>query len=432
MKARTKLEKRVVELQRQLPALSKEHWTWAWENAHKKYACISRGKLYCFECNHKFEIDSTSKRNITCPKCKSKLSKVFDSTKHEESVYSAIYTTSEEFQVVRILWTKKFFKRTDKPCKIQKEVVQYWIDQSGNVTMLGVDFNGLNMYGSPDAWIWHSNLSIKKPNHYGYSYHRIYPSAHYPKRKFQKILRRNGFKGYFNGFYPQDLFEILLKSNKAETLFKAKQYDLVSSCCKDADKVEQYWSSIKIAIRNNYIVKNTSDWFDYLDLLTYFGKDLHSPKYVCPDDLLKEHNKYVLKKRKIDNAIKLQEQIEKIEKDNIEYQELRSPYFDILISDNEIEIKTLQSVREFFDETEYLNHCVFTNEYYKKTNSLCLSARINNVPIETIEIDLRDFTISQARGMNNKPTIYHDRIIKLMRDNMNQVINIQQELSKAS
>ena len=51
-------------------------------------------------------------------------------------------------------------------------------------------------------------------------------------------------------------------------------------------------------------------------------------------------------------------------------------------------MKVLESVQEYLEEGKALHHCVFTNEYYLKEQSLILSARIDGKRIETIEVSL--------------------------------------------
>ena len=68
-----------------------------------------------------------------------------------------------------------------------------------------------------------------------------------------------------------------------------------------------------------------------------------------------------------------------------------------------------------------MHHCVFSNEYYTKPDSLILSARINNQRIETIEISLKTMEIIQSRGACNKDTEFHHKIIKLVRKNMKAI-----------
>ena len=68
-----------------------------------------------------------------------------------------------------------------------------------------------------------------------------------------------------------------------------------------------------------------------------------------------------------------------------------------------------------------MHHCVYTNAYYNDENSLILSARIDGERIETVEVDLRTLKVVQSRGVCNSNTEYHDRIIKLVEDNAEQI-----------
>ena len=68
-----------------------------------------------------------------------------------------------------------------------------------------------------------------------------------------------------------------------------------------------------------------------------------------------------------------------------------------------------------------MHHCVFVNGYYKKPDCLILSAQVDGAHTETIEVDLRNFSIVQSRGVCNQPSAYHTEIVNLMRENMNKI-----------
>ena len=65
-----------------------------------------------------------------------------------------------------------------------------------------------------------------------------------------------------------------------------------------------------------------------------------------------------------------------------------------------------------------MHHCVFSNEYYLKADSLILSATIDGKRIETIEISLKTMKVVQSRGVCNKNTEHHDQIVNLVNKNM--------------
>lgn len=64
-----------------------------------------------------------------------------------------------------------------------------------------------------------------------------------------------------------------------------------------------------------------------------------------------------------------------------------------------------------------MHHCVYSNEYYLKPNSLILSATIDGKRVETIEVSLKTLKVLQSRGVCNMNTEYHDRIIELVNKN---------------
>ena len=67
------------------------------------------------------------------------------------------------------------------------------------------------------------------------------------------------------------------------------------------------------------------------------------------------------------------------------------------------------------------HHCVFSNSYHLKPDSLIMSASVNGKKTETVEVNLKTFTVVQSRGKFNKNTAYHDRIISLVNKNMHLI-----------
>jgi len=64
----------------------------------------------------------------------------------------------------------------------------------------------------------------------------------------------------------------------------------------------------------------------------------------------------------------------------------------------------------------------FTGAYYDRS-SLILSAKVNGKKTETIELDLKNKIVIQSRGKRNKPTPYHDKIVELVKTNINLIAN---------
>lgn len=162
-------------------------------------------------------------------------------------------------------------------------------------------------------------------------------------------------------------------------------------------------------------------WCDYVDMLRRLGKDTHNPKYVCPTDLHREHDRReteILRQREKEETKRKQQ---KVMEDEERFQELKSKFFGISFTDGTIRVQVLESVQEHLEEGVSMHHCVFSNEYYLKEDSLILSATIDGMRIETIEVSLDTFQVVQSRGLCNQTTPYHDQIVSLVQRNIRQI-----------
>lgn len=249
----------------------------------------------------------------------------------------------------------------------------------------------------------------------------------YKNPKFIPILKRNGLKTSSHGSILCQLIEALLTySRYAETLLKTKQYGMLQFYLSRGSLA--YPWVINICNRNKYIIKDGSMYDDYIRLLNYFKLDTHNAHYICPKNLKAAHDKLLEKKR----AKERKEQEERDRKARLlraeslktamrEYWDMVKKYAGIEIRDQDIVIRPLMNVAQFYAEGKAMHHCVFEMNYYKRPESLILSARIGEKRIETIEISLKTYSIVQSRGACNKNTPYHDRIVNLMRRNMNLI-----------
>jgi hypothetical protein len=266
-----------------------------------------------------------------------------------------------------------------------------------------------------DMWNFQSAMEIRPEK----SWYNAIPTCVYPRQRLILELKRSGYSGDFYRLTLFDLFHILLTDSRAETLLKAGQINLLRFFVNNNFRnITDYWASIKICIRNEYKIEDTSIWRDYIDLLRFFGKDLHNAKFVCPTDLTAEHDKQVQKKRELQERERRERAREKALEDEARFKELKSRFFGIQFSDGLIEVRTLESVEEVMQEGDIMHHCVFSNEYHLKPDSLILSACIEGKRVETIELSLSKMQVIQSRGACNKNTEYHDRIIELVKKNI--------------
>lgn len=417
MKPKTKIQKEVVALSKRLSPISE---------AQKKYAFLhsfehvgrrsAKGIITCTECGHQWQGNGALTDTIcgcTCPHCGMEL-KVHTTRKRvfKENEYFSMITTCKGYQVIRFFFTRAYYK-VGQPSEYSIcEVAQRWIAPNGKFETIARLRGISSIYY--DLWQESSSMEIRR-NHNVYD---INPVCTYPRIKVIPELKRNGFKGEFHNLLPFDLFCELLKNNQAETLMKTEQYNLLSHFIYHSSKsISTYWNAIRIATRNGYMVSDAGIWCDYIDLLHYFGKDTHSPKYVCPADLNAAHDHLVRKKRERLERERMEEQKRKAMENELRFQELKSKFFGIAFTDGTIQVRVLESVMDFLEEGTAMHHCVYSSEYYLKPDSLILSACIDGKRIETIEVSLKTMKVLQSRGVCNKSTQYHDRIIELVNKN---------------
>lgn len=430
MKPKTELQKKVVELSAKLPTITEKQEAWGFEHCHDKWAVHSRKTTFCLECGHEWKDESNHMHmaiiGCTCPKCgqQLKLRQPYQPA-FKENAYFGILATSGGMQVVRMFFLSKKMQKQKAVYCYTTEVMQHWIDESGTVTTMSRNVMGLSHYY--DQWVLDSPMEVKPPSDRESLRSGIGPYRIYPHRCILPIIKRNGFKGHFHNIAtPHKLFSLLLSDSYAETLFKANQFSMLGYYSNRPQKIENtYWAAIKICIRNGYIIKDATMWTDYLQLLSHFDKDIHSARYICPENLKEAHDRLVKKKREQDRKRQIEEQRKELESQQELYAESKGMFLGLRFWEDEITIRPLQTVEEFMVEGDELKHCVFTNAYYKKTESLVLSARIDNKPIETIEVSLTDMSVVQARGMNNKSTPYHGRIVDLVQRNMTQIAKLR-------
>ena len=215
---------------------------------------------------------------------------------------------------------------------------------------------------------------------------------------------------------------MLLKDNEAEMLLKTGQMDLLYLKWKRSYRMTPYAHAIKIANRNNYFVRDATMWIDYLELLDHFGLDTHNAHYVCPKDLKGAHDRLLARKRKEEAKQRSEARIREAARWEAEYREKKGIYFGIVFGNEHITVSVVQSVADMAEEGAKMRHCVYENGYYKKDDSLILSARDHDGNrIETIEVSLKTYDVVQSRGVCNSATEWHNEIVNLVRSNMHLI-----------
>lgn len=417
MKPTTRIQKEVAALSAKLRPITEVQHNWAFRHCFEHHVvAMKSGVNTCMECGHSWKSKSQLAEVIvnkaTCPKCGMEL-KVTQTLKRtfEESAYFAIVTTTRGWQVVRMYQLRMSLKKGYKAEYHCTEVVQRWLNAQGE-SLVMARIRPMNHYN--DSWCLDSNMEIR----YEKWYHEINPHEVYPRYSVLPEIKRNGFKGEYHDISPYRLFFLILRYDKAETLLKAGQYPMLRWLAEVGRNMDRYWRATCICIRNGYIIPNGYLWIDYIDMLTRLGRDTHNPKFVCPRDLKEAHDKAGAQIRRRREREADEQLRQKAREDERIFKQIKGKFFGISFTDGTIQIHVLESVYEHLEEGEALHHCVFTNEYYSKEDSLILSARIDGRRIETIEVSLDAMKVVQSRGLQNQNTEYHDRIVKLVESNM--------------
>ena len=417
MKPRNKFQKQVAELAIQLPTITDKQEQWAYTHLFEHIAKRNtKGEHTCLECGHQWTDTRHKGKTTICPHCGTKLTihterqRVF-----KDIAYYCVLTTFKGYQVIRYFYMEVYRKQGQPIRRFCSEVVERWIAPDGKSAVLA-RLRPMSCWY--DTWQFGSDLEIRpdKP------LYDILPHGIYPRYGVMKDIRRNGFKGAFHDLTPFELFHSILTDNKAETLLKSGQFSLLCHFIRDRyAKIDKYWASIRICLRNGYQVEDGNLWCDMVDTLATLNKDIRSPKYICPTDLRAAHDHYQAKRR----ARQERENIIKKRKEAMEaeqaYKQLKAKFFGIEFTDGIIRIHVLESVQEHLEEGTAMHHCVYDAHYYSKPQSLIFSATKDGERIETIEVSLETMKVVQSRGVCNKNTEYHEQILALMQKNMRMI-----------
>ena len=416
MKPRNKFEQAVLAQRKYLRSRTKAQTQWAFRECIEHFAYrLPKGKSTCMDCGYSWQMIEPTE-HCTCPQCGAGLEVITTrARKLKQRQYFTVLTTSGGYQVLRMYLLIAGMEKGYQATSSIMEIGQYWWDERGRQSIVAVQ---RTMGHYIDSFAYYSPMAIRRDNE---AYRFVARCPVCPKVKLSDTLKRNGFEGKYYGIAPSSLIPALLTDSRAETLLKAGRTEHLRYFLSRARTIDEYWPAYKITLRRGYDITDIALWCDYVDMLRRLGKDTHNAHYVCPEDLQAAHDtaqrKLQAQREKEAEAQRRQKAIENEER----FQALKAPFFGIAFTDGTIQIRVLESVQEYIEEGQALHHCVFTNEYHLKEQSLILSARIEGKRIETIEVSLETMEVLQCRGLQNKNTEYHDRIIDLVHRNIKQI-----------
>ena len=417
MKPRNKKQERILALSGQLRPLSNAQMQWALNYTINHFAYrLKNGKAVCLKCGHEWNANEGVCR---CPHCGISLEvKTTKERVRKDKSYFNIITAKGGYQVIRMFLMSVELRKGMVAEPSFQEIGQYWLDENGNATVVGLK-RTIGWY--VDSFDYCSKLELRRDND---AFLFIADQWVYPRIKVTDTIKRNGFDGHTYDINPLTLFKELLTNPKAETLMKSGDVEMLRYLCHspfNADEIDFYWKSIKVAKRAGFEFEDAQMWMDYIKMLERMGKDLHSPVLVAPQDLQTAHDLYSAKVERQRIKAQREKDRKKAEADEAKFEELKGRYIGLVMTDGEIVIHTLNSVAEYYDEGSRQHICVGSAGYYLKENSLVFTAKIKGQTIATIEISLSDYSIIQCRAFANKVCKYQDRIAKIISDNTKMI-----------
>ncbi|WP_230327568.1 PcfJ domain-containing protein, partial [Phocaeicola vulgatus] len=360
---------------------------------------------FCLDCGHTWR-DKEDKKNCKCPHCGMNLK--LENSRKRTAVYKeyfCVITTYKQYQVIRFFMVDCRLKKGSPANYFIIEAVQCWMNKEGKTETLSL-LRGMSIFYY-DAWIYGSSLELRKRNVHHDRIYDICPAVIYPRMKVIPELTRNGFKGAFYDICPSSFFMTLLTDNRMEILYKAGQMNLFLRFLERKYGIDKYWTYVKICLRHDYVIHDADLWLDYVDMLIENKLDARNPHYLCPLNVEEAHD-WVMGKCKKKYS----------EKDEKDYIAAKSRFFNLSFADGNIMVRVLESLSDFYKEGKLLHHCVFSNAYYKREDSLIMSATVDGRRMETVEFSLSRMEVCQCRGKSNQLSAYHDRILNLVRDNI--------------
>ena len=406
MKPKTKLQMEIVNGSRKLAPVSEAQKRYAYKHCFVHYfKRDAKGNCFCLDCGHTWR-DKEDKKNCKCPHCGMNLK--LENSRKRTAIYKeyfCVITTYKQYQVIRFFMVDCRLKKGSPANYFIIEAVQCWMNKEGKTETLSL-LRGMSIFYY-DAWIYGSSLELRKRNVHHDRIYDICPAVIYPRMKVIPELTRNGFKGVFYDICPSSFFMTLLTDKRMEILYKAGQMNLFLRFLERKYGMDKYWTYVKICLRHDYVIHDADLWLDYVDMLIENKLDARNPHYLCPLNVEEAHD-WVMGKCKKKYS----------EKDEKDYIAAKSRFFNLSFADGNIMVRVLESLSDFYKEGKLLHHCVFSNAYYKREDSLIMSATVDGRRMETVEFSLSRMEVCQCRGKSNQLSAYHDRILNLVRDNI--------------
>lgn len=356
MRAKTRLQHKVVTANGRLLPQTKKQELWAFRQCISHYAYRTKnGGTTCMDCGYQW--NESNEKVCRCPHCGARL-EILDTkcrTFKDKAYYSTL-ATQDGLQVQRVFLMNANFRKGKKAEYYSMEIARYWVDDNGKTEITALK-RTLGHYA--DTFVLDGCLELRRDN---YVYRRIADCKVYPYYSATPKLRRNGLQGSLADIEPTRLIEALLTDSRAETMFKAGRKTDLNYFLQHSMYFDLYWNTYKIVLRNGYHIADISLWIDYIRLLERCGKDIHNAHYVCPLDLKAEHDRYQERARIIQEREEREEQRKKAKESEERFRESKSKFFGLSFTDGLIVVSVLDNANIISNRSRwYFQHGLTTS-----------------------------------------------------------------------
>lgn len=418
-------------MQKRLKPLTQAQRNWA-HSHYTKRAILKRGGVIWCQCcgyiHHQLPgiIDIDLECGGQCPECGAVLNlEQGRGTMFKERYYLTFTASLDGWLVFRTFLASRINIKGEPTRYGLDEIYQNWISPEGEENILSVPYSRTPWSGEK----WDVSSPLDKPRKHNGSYSSYFAyndmfdvggNYFYPRLAVTPILKRNGWSKVFldSNVSPAEVCKALLRP-EMEMIAKTQRALFVYAV---RHQIKVPIHAVKICNRKGYCIEDPGVWLDYIENLRELGLDTHNAYYVCPDDLHAAHERMVARLRKIRERGEREKRLAEIAGLEVDYLKTKGKFFGICFGNENIIVTVIQSVADIEAEGRAMRHCVFVNEYYKKDDSLILSAKDKDGNrVETIEVDIKTFQVVQSRGVCNKNTPHHEEIINLVNSNMNLI-----------
>lgn len=436
MKPQTRKEKEVDALARELKPVNERYVEKCIIKQAERTAFsypVKKGYT-CGVCGQRF--DRHYKR---CPHCHGKFNNYQELKGYTEYFCEGQFDNVKGWVVERIVLVKIKHQRGAKQSFEWSEVLQRWYPYDKFTTGQKVDRHVKDAiiratqkrYGSCDLSLY-GDMEIRRlwkntnPYYSGRGCYDYTPASGYKWTfRIPEELHRRGLRQKHDE--PIFMAHLLMKHPHFETLVKRdlRKLYLKFMVNNGIERLEKLWPSLKVALRGGLITAKNyygseREYLDYLDMVVdSMSQSKTNLSVVLPDDFqsaFQNARRMAERARKKEEFAKYDKILASSRKPLLKWLNIENTRFCLVV---------LTSVEQFQREGNALHHCVYANGYYKKENSLILSARMIDAPdrpVETIELRLDDnLRIAQCYGDHNHASQWHQEILQLVESGIPQI-----------